>query len=164
MWRSVTELWPVPKRDELKVLPMRHKDNPAGPVAWVVFLLLRMMRKLGSAWAKNTYERFVQNIGDVVYYVDNTPSKSLQGHESIHTFQRETLGTIRYLWRYYSGRKGRRHAEAMAYAYETVAHGRDPEERARAAADPVYMLGWDASEARELLDAYADKFRKEWRL
>ena len=158
------DLWTTPIRDELEMLPTRSKENAAGPVAWVVFTFLRMLRWLGNDWATRTYERFIQNIGDVIYYEGAPPTRSIRMHEAVHTWQHRHLGQLRFLWRYYATRDGRRHAEAQAYAVEVVLFGRSAEERARAASDPVYAMGWEPAEARALIDRYVAAYRRDWEL
>lgn len=142
---------------------MRAKDNPRGVIAFVVLGFLRLLRWAGNGWATNTYERFVQCIGGVMYYPPGKPpSVPLQAHESVHEWQTRHFGQLRYLAKYYLTRKGRRHAEAQAYAREVAEFGRNAEERARTAADPVYMMGWTPAEARELIDRYVEAYLKTW--
>lgn len=142
----------VPRPGELRVLPVVHKSKARGAVAWCVFLFLRVLRHLGNDWARVVFEEFKQHIGGVIYWYDREPSESLQGHEAVHEWQgrRFWFHGARYLL---SGRY-RRHAEAMAYAFEVVEHGRSPEERAAMASNPAYRLDWSRAEARKLIDRY----------
>lgn len=144
---------PVPSPGELRELPVVHKSKAQGARAWCVFTFLRVLRWLGNEWATTVYEDFKQHIGGVIYWFDDEPSLSLRDHESVHEWQ------SRRFWphgaRYLLSKKYRRHAEAMAYAFEVVVHSRSPEERASVAAHPVYKLGWTQDEARSLIGSYA---------
>ena len=155
----------LPQPDDLRDLPMVEKPASRGVVAWVTFAFLRLGRWLGNEWAATVLDRFTQVIVGTIYYPPGKlPSASLHGHESVHDWQARTEGRVRYTLRYALSRKRRQHYEAMAYGYEVAVHGRDAEERAGVAADPVYRMGWSRAEARALIDSYADQFREEWGL
>ena len=138
-------------------MPVVQKPASRGVVAWCLFAFLRALMWSGSEWARVVYVDFVQSIGGVIYWYDAKPSRSLQGHEAVHYWQqrRYLLHPIRYL----VSVDYRRHAEAMAYAFEVVVHARSPEERAMVAANPVYKMGWTRAEARRLIGIYAALLR-----
>lgn len=156
---------PIPKPGELRTLPLSPKPNWRGVVAYVVGWFLSFLRWTGNDWARVVLEEYTQVIAGRIYHpAHKIPSRSLQGHESVHDWQQRRVGAVRYTLAYTLRPGRRRHFEAMAYGYEVAIHGRDPEERAGVAANPVYRMGWTRADARALIDAYATRFRETWDL
>lgn len=112
---------------------------------------------------QRAYDRFIQVLGGRIYRpAGRLLSRSILDHEAVHDWQARTRGQLRYALLYTLVPSYRRHAEAMAYAMEVAWHGRDPEEAARTAADPVYVMFWEPRDARVLIDAYVQEFRERW--
>lgn len=144
----------------------------AGSALLVAAMIL--MRMEVDEWAFAVLDRYVQAIDGRIYVqrkrnLERQPvSASTMAHEWCHHWQQQHWGMLRYVWGYYVGatldrnRTFRRNAEAMAYGLEVAQFGRDPEEAAIAAASPNYGMAWSRAEARELIDAYAERFRDEW--
>lgn len=155
----MSELLPVPARAELRVLPLSPKPNWRGIVAYTVGWSLSLMAALGHRWSREVIEEWTQVIAGHIYYPPHKyPSASLQGHESVHDWQARRFGAVRYTLGYLLSRERRRHYEAMAYAYEVAYYSRSAEERAGTAANPIYRCGWTRAEARQLIDAYTDRW------
>ena len=155
-------LWPIPRPNDLRLLPVHIKPDWRGVTANVVGAFLWALDKCGSRWAHRVLTIYVQTIAGRIYRTSRPISWSLRGHEAVHDWQARTRGKVRYTLGYLLSRKYRQHAEAMAYGYEVACHGRDPEERAITAADPVYKMKWSRAEARTLIEAYAAEFRLGW--
>lgn len=167
------DLWGIPSSpDEIPALPVRVKPDWVGWGRFVgagLWFLEQVFGELAlGRWATRVLDVYVQAIGGVIYAqrgrdLERHPlSAASLGHEGLHDWQFRQLGALRFLWRYYATRKGRRHAEAMAYGYEVAIHGADILDAAGKAADPTYGMAWTVDEAAALVSQYAELFREEW--
>lgn len=156
------------------LVPMPYGLGVASAGGALLLAAMIGLRLNVDEWAFAVLDRYVQAIDGRIYVqrqrnLERQPvSASTMAHEWCHHWQQQQWGTLRYVWGYYVGatldrhRTFRRNAEAMAYGLEVAWFGRDPEEAAIAAASPNYGMKWSRAEARELIDAYAAKFRREW--
>lgn len=148
-----------------------HPLLPLGVAGGVVVALTLLLAHYDvDRWATRLLDVYVQAIGGVIYVqrgrdlAAHPLSAASRGHEGLHDWQFRQLGALRFLWRYYATRKGRRHAEAMAYGYEVAVHAAELLDVAEKAADPTYGMAWTVDQAAELIGAYAERFREEWKL
>lgn len=166
----------TPRHEELRKLPIVEKGDARG-LPWVVFVFLRLGRFLGSSWAREVYEDFKQEILGATYWfgavrtggedegkLGQPPSLSLQGHESVHDWQRRTYGTLRHWTWYYNpfDRSMCLELEAQACGYEVAIHGRLAEERGRMLFNGPYWLRTELGEITGRIEHHAELFRQSW--
>jgi hypothetical protein len=168
----------IPRPGELRELPVRTKENPRGLVVHVVFWFLRLLRWIGSEWAREVYEDFTQELEGGIWWFDGLrtggphkgtrkqpPSESLRGHESVHDWQRRTRGRLRH-WRAYGNPFSRDEClelEAMASGFQVALHGRLAEERARVLVNGPYGLRTNVQVVTTRIEIYAERFREVWK-
>ena len=153
--------------NELRVLPIRKKTDPADPIAWVVFMFLELLSYV-SKWALKVYLDYKQPILGKLYYLGRRPSKSLEGHESVHDWQCQTsafgvpvLRVIVYWIHYYLWPHGMRNLEVQAYAFEVARFDRDIDEATNHLAGGVYLfVTANRLKIRSMIHASAAEWRK----